>query len=242
MENDEKKYQNVINKLKGLKEVKAPANFETDLKRKINSEKFVQQEKKGFWKNILVPARLIPSLGLVAAAIVFFYVVDTNSGEMDNPFMIEPRVREDIVEVTDYAAVKQEYQKELTKQKSLKKNEPAIKHRTNENELKAHEEKKILGGEKSGEIEDRLDEKDFARDQGITEGKVTTSESTFTDVAKNPQPTAPADTDADMVTGQIITKEELNFRQVQLSPKEQKVVDDLKIQVQSLEKADKHQK
>jgi hypothetical protein len=79
MENDEKKYEDVINALKGLQEVKAPANFEADLLRRINSEKFSKEEKKSFWQNIFVPAKLIPSLGLVAAAVVIFFVVDTNS-------------------------------------------------------------------------------------------------------------------------------------------------------------------
>jgi len=37
MENDEKKYEDVIKALKGLKEINAPENFEADLKRRVNS-------------------------------------------------------------------------------------------------------------------------------------------------------------------------------------------------------------
>ena len=45
-----------------------------------------------------------------------------------------------------------------------------------------------------------------------------------------------------MVTGQAITKEELNFRQVQLTEEEQKTVNELKIHVHSVEKTNKTQK
>ncbi len=119
MENDEKKYEDVIKALKGLQEVKAPANFEADLQRRINSEKFSKEEKKSFWQNIFVPAKLIPSLGLVAAAVVIFFVVDTNSEEMDNPFLIEPRVREDVFAVTEYEELQQK-QEEVSKAKIFK--------------------------------------------------------------------------------------------------------------------------
>ena len=52
MENDEKKYEDVIKALKGLQEVKAPANFEADLQRRINSENISKEEKKSFWQNM----------------------------------------------------------------------------------------------------------------------------------------------------------------------------------------------
>ena len=44
MENDEKKYEDIIKLLTGLKKVNAPENFETDLLRRINSEKFSKKE------------------------------------------------------------------------------------------------------------------------------------------------------------------------------------------------------
>ncbi len=46
MENDGKKYEDVIKALKGLKEVKAPANFESDLKRRINQRNFLKKKRK----------------------------------------------------------------------------------------------------------------------------------------------------------------------------------------------------
>jgi hypothetical protein len=241
MENDENKYEDVIKALKSLQEVKAPANFEADLQRRINSEKYSKEEKKSFWENIFVPSRLIPSLGLVAVAVVVFFVMDTNSEEMDNPFLIEPRVREDVFAVADYKELEKK-QDELSKQKSLKKEEPAVEQRKTESQLKSSEDKIISGKEKAGEIEGLTDEKDLAKDQSIVADNLAAVESSLTVVTETPQPTVPAEVNAGMVTGQAITKEELNFRQVQLSTEEQKVVNELKNQVQSLEKANKTQK
>ena len=246
MKNDEKKYEDVIKALKGLQEVKAPENFEADLQRRINSEKFSKKEKKGFWQNIFVPAKLIPSLGLVAAAVVIFFVVETNSEEMDNPFLIEPRVREDIMVVTDYEGFEQK-QEELSKQKSSKKDEPKVEQRKNEgqinsSELKSSEDKMVRGREKSDEVKGLADEKDMARDQSIISGAYSAVESTGVVDTESPQPTVLAKTRLDSTAMQMVTKEELNFRQVQLSTEEQKVVNELKNQVQSLDKINKTQK
>ncbi len=243
MENDEKRYEDVIKALKGLQEVKAPSNFEADLQRRINHEKFSKKEKKSFWQNIFVPARLIPSLGLIAVAVVTFFVVDTNSEEMDNPFLIEPRVREDVFEVVDYDEL-QKKQEEIPKQKSLKKEEPAIENRRDENKLRVSDEKEVSGRVKSVESEGLMtDEIDLAKDQEITSGAFSAiEESTITLTTQNPQPTVPTEANTEMVTGQVITKEELNFRQVQLNEEQQKVVNELRNQVQSLEKTNKSQK
>jgi len=248
MANDEKKYEDVIKALKGLQEVKAPANFEADLQRRINSEKFSKEEKKSFWQNIFVPAKLIPSLGLVAAAVVIFFVVDTNSEEMDNPFLIEPRVREDVFAVTELEEVQQK-QEEVSKEKSLKKDEPVkkkepvLEKRRDEGGLRSSEDKMITGREKSGEVEGLLDEKDVPEDQDLNAGAYAAAESTIVDSIAAPQPTTATVTSSELVTGQAITKEELNFRQVQLTEEEQNTVNELKIQqVQSVKKANKSQK
>jgi len=248
MENDEKKYEDIIKSLKGLQQVKPPENFEADLQRRINSEKFSKKEKKSFWQNIFVPAKLIPSLGLVAAAVVIFFVVDTNSEEMDNPFLIEPRVREDVFAVTELEEVQQK-QEEVSKEKSLKKDEPVkkkepvLEKRRDESGLRSSEDKMITGREKSGDVEGLLDEKDVPDDKEIVSGAYAVAESTIVDSLMAPQPTTATVTNSELVTGQAITKEELNFRQVQLTEEEQKTVNELKIQqVQSVEKTNKSQK
>ena len=241
MENEEKKYEDVIKALKGLQKVDAPANFEADLKRKINSEKYSKEEPKGLWQNIFKPSRLIPSLGLVVTAFVIFFVVESNSENMDNPFLMEPRVREDILVVTKYEDFEKK-QEEVSKQKSSKKDEPALEKRRDESELKTSDDKMIRGGEKSGEANGFLNEKELARDQDINAKNNSVAESTITDSLAVSQPKAVSVTSSELVTEQVITKEELNFRQIQLTEEEQETVNALKNQVQSLEKTNKTQK
>ena len=241
MENDEKKYQDVIKELKGLKEVNAPANFEVDLQRKINSEKFSKQERKGFWENIFVPSRLIPSLGLVAVAVVIFFVVDTNSEEMDNPFLIEPRVREDLIAVTDYEGFERK-QEDLSKSESLRKDESTIQRKTKESDLKTSDDEKIKGREKSVETDELGAKKDIARDKDLLSDAIAPAESTATKLPESSLTAATFDTSYQEAAAQIITKEELNFRQIQLTEEEQKAVNELKNQVQSVGKVNKTQK
>ena len=249
MENDEKKYEDVLKALKGMQKVNAPENFEADLQRRINSEKYADEEKKSFWQNIFVPSKLIPSLGLVATAVVIFFVVDTNSEEMDNPFLIEPRVREDVFVVTDYDEFEAR-KEEVSKQKSLKKDEPqkqnesVLGKRRDETTLKSSDDDKPLGREKTGEAEGLLDQTDLlTEEQEITAGTFSAvEESTTALVTGSPQPTVAAENSLEVESGQIITKEELNFRQVQLNEEQQKAVDELKMQVQSSKSVEKPKK
>ena len=243
MENDEKKYQKVINTLKNLKEVKAPENFEADLRRRINSERFSNKERKGFWQNIFVPVRLIPSLGLIAAAVVIFFVMDANSEKMDNPFLIEPRVREDLIAVKDYEQLKEEHHEALKKSESLEKEKNIPQPKQNQNELKSsRDEKTTAREEENSRVDNVSSEQDLAKDKGKNEGNITLPESTLAGVSDNVRPSVSAETSEDFVDGERVKKDELNFRQIQLSPKEQKVVNELKTQVQSLEKVNKSQK
>lgn len=252
MENDEKKYEDIIKALKGLKKVNAPENFEADLKRRINSEKFPDKERKSFWENIFVPARLIPSLGLVAAAVIIFFVVDTNSEEMDNPFLIEPRVREDIIAITDSEFEGLETKKEeVPKEKSIEKDEPVLEKRRDESESKLSDDKIVTGREKSKEVQvpELSGERDYATKQNIAESfevgknEAKADSDLFTaSVSPAPVTVDSIRTESELVTGQSISKDELNFRQVQTTMEEQKVLDGMKRQMQSLEKADEHQK
>ena len=243
MKNDEKKYEKVINTLKNLKKVKAPENFEADLKRRINSEKFSKEEKKGFWQNIFVPAKLIPSIGLVVVAVVVFFVVETNSEEMENPFLIEPRVRQDIVEVKDFDDFAKK-QKELEEVKSRETNKPEIQNRKEKSKSELSVDKKISGGEKGAEVDELSDKrvKDLGRDHGLHQEGMVVSDSVLTTAPEPKLTAASIDTTFPESAEQVITKQELNFRQIQLSPKEQKVVDELKNQVQNSERPAKYQK
>ncbi len=106
---------------------------------------------------------------------------------------------------------------------------PFLRKRRDESELKSSEDKMITGREKSGEVEGLLDEKDVAEDQDLNAGAYAAAESTIVDSIAAPQPTTATVTSSELVTGQAITKEELNFRQVQLTEEEQKTVNELKI-------------
>ncbi len=99
LNDDELKYKNVINALKGLQEVKAPNNFEADLMRRINSEKF-EEKKQSFWKRIFLPSRLIPSAALAVSAVILLFVININSDESENPLLMEPKVRKDVIQTT----------------------------------------------------------------------------------------------------------------------------------------------
>ena len=229
--NDEKKYEKVIKDLKNLQQVKAPANFEADLKRRINSEKF-KTEEKSFWGKIFLPSRLIPSLGLATAAIVVFLVVNVNSEEMDNPFLIEPRLREDIVAVTDYYSIED-------KKEELKKEQPVMRRdRVDEDKMKSKDQLEtskghnLAGREEISESEAIIEQRPIITEGGVVELETSAPESTLAELTDEVEPT---ETTSEMATGLAITKQELNFRQVQLSEEEQQVVDELRTKVQSLQ-------
>ncbi len=92
--NDDLKYQDVINTLRQLQQVKAPAGFESDLMRSINSES-VQEEKK-FWQNIFIPSRLVPAAALAVTALLLIFMLNNNGIAPDNPLLTAPRERGDV--------------------------------------------------------------------------------------------------------------------------------------------------
>ena len=92
---EENVYGDVIGKLKQLKNINAPNNFEEDLFRKINSENYVfQKDRSG---NIFLRKRLIPSLAVVAVAIILIIMIKTQPARPEDPLSINPRIREDVI-------------------------------------------------------------------------------------------------------------------------------------------------
>ncbi|MCB0743139.1 MAG: hypothetical protein KDC67_04485 [Ignavibacteriae bacterium] len=91
--NDEK-YKRVINLLNDLPKVKTDANFEYNLKVRIENKNFnIREEKVGFslWK-IFIPA------GTVAAAFLVFSLYSFNSNEnFENPFKMQPQLRSEMM-------------------------------------------------------------------------------------------------------------------------------------------------
>ena len=112
LNDDELRYKNVIDALKGLKEVKAPKNFEADLMRRINSEKF-EEKRQSFWEKMFLPSRLVPSAGLAVAAVLLLFVININSDEVENPLLMEPKVREDMIEAKDVSDIPMTVQDEI---------------------------------------------------------------------------------------------------------------------------------
>jgi hypothetical protein len=123
----DKEFERVLKTLKGLQQVKAPANFEADLMRKINAGNFPDEETESWWSRLLVPKRFIPSAALAIAAVLLLFVLKPGSGESDNPFNTQPRVRKDIITSTQLSTenkVDKELQKMAEKEtrKDLKNN------------------------------------------------------------------------------------------------------------------------
>ena len=109
-------YSEIIKTLKGLQRVKAPANFEADLMRRINSGKY--EKERSFWEKFLLPSRLIPSAAIGLAAVIVFFVLNINSAPVENPLLTPPRVREDVVATKNIPVTPKETQESLKKEKA----------------------------------------------------------------------------------------------------------------------------
>jgi hypothetical protein len=92
---EENVYGDVIGKLKQLNNINAPNNFEEDLFRKINSENYVFQKDRP--SNFFLRKRLIPSLAVVAVAIILVIMIKTQPTRPEDPLSINPRIREDVI-------------------------------------------------------------------------------------------------------------------------------------------------
>ena len=123
--NEEEQYREVINTLKSLQQVKAPAYFEADLMRRINSE--TNTVKESFWRRLFIPSRFVPSAALAVTTIIILFVLNINPGDTDNPLLSEPRVRQDIIASNNLQDV------ELNKENLNKEKVSTTRKRTEEN-------------------------------------------------------------------------------------------------------------
>jgi hypothetical protein len=214
MIDDEKKYDDLIKTLKDLQQVKASPNFEADLKRRLNEEKYAKKEKRTI-KRFFVPSRLVPSFGLAAAAIVIFLIVNTNSEEADNPFLMEPKVREDMILVSDTD------EKDIPQSNMNKKSEVSDKDVVAEKKEKGMRREKFNEEKSSGE--------------GLIAGR---DESALTETTMiGEMESEPTDEiSAPRATGLAIEKSGLNFRQINPTQKEQEEIQKLKKKVEILKK------
>ncbi len=222
MIDDEKKYDDLIKTLKGLQQVKAPPNFEADLKRRLNAEKYAKEEKRTI-KRFFAPSRLVPSFGLAAAVIVMFLMVSTNSEEADNPFLMEPKIREDIILISD------------TDELNIPKSSLSKESEIIDGDIVA--DKKDKGMRRENFLEEK------SSDENLIAGRNELAVSETTMISE--MESAPTeDISADeftrpVATGLAIEKSGLNFRQVNPTQKEQEEILELKKKVQILKKSEK---
>ena len=216
MIDDEKKYDDLIKMLKGLQQVKAPPNFEADLKRRLYAEKYAKKEKRTI-KRFFAPSRLVPSFGLAAAVIVMFFMVSTNSEETDNPFLMEPKIREDIILISD------------TDDLNIPKSNLSKENEVIEGDVVA--DKKDKGMRRENFLEEK------SSDENLIAGReFSAPESTLTNETED----IPADEfTRPVATGLAIEKSGLNFRHVNPTQKEQEEILELKKKVQILRKSKK---
>lgn len=211
MTNENKKYDELIGTLKNLQKVKAHPNFEADLKRRLNSEKFDEpvKQRRRFW----VSSRLVPTFGLAVAAIVVIFLIDLNSGEADNPFLIEPRVRKDIIVVTN-EGVNDIPEKKLTE----KEKKPEVE---------------LFSDRTDSDEKQEMRSKEKTDKSLLSESGVTSPESTS---INEEETTAEDEVSTELATGIAIRKSGLNFRQIKQTKLEKEQILKLKKKVQMRDK------
>lgn len=94
MKNDETNFDEVIKTLRGLKQVEAPAYFEADLMRKINSDRFAANKKSFFFFNMLAsPIKFLPAAALSFAAVLIVLVLAYSPEKKETtPFSAQPKI------------------------------------------------------------------------------------------------------------------------------------------------------
>lgn len=210
-ENDENKYKNIVDDLKNLKKIDAPIGFEQKLLNKINSSDI--QEKRSIWSKLSV--RLIPAFAVAATAVILFVVIENSANEYQDPFMIEPEERKDLISFTtdDIQLIESQPPAEIDKPQILSQEKSSVRFRKKEApapELLSNESQ-IAGRTENIETED---EDSVAPDSPVL------SASAKDEVVGSEGLMAPA--------ASTQMQQNLNFRQVQLSKEEQQEIIELK--------------
>jgi hypothetical protein len=88
---EEKKFEKLINDLNNLRKVEAPDNFEFKLQTKLQNlsdEEYLPTKR---------PNKLIPAFALASIVVLLFIIYRPFADEYEDPFQIQPQVREDII-------------------------------------------------------------------------------------------------------------------------------------------------
>lgn len=92
MNAEDQKYNDLIKDLRGLKKISTPPNFESDLLREINSEKF-ETKKESFWKKLFLPKFLIPSTAGAAAVTILLVFMTVGKKDQIKEQLVSPYLK-----------------------------------------------------------------------------------------------------------------------------------------------------
>jgi hypothetical protein len=92
---EDNNYQKITKLLKDLPKINASANFETELTRKINLGE--QKKIRESWFNRIFSPQFVPTAALAATAVIIFLLLSSDSIEAEDPFRIDPPLREETI-------------------------------------------------------------------------------------------------------------------------------------------------
>ncbi|MCH8171348.1 MAG: hypothetical protein IIB07_09540 [Bacteroidetes bacterium] len=94
--NDDSKYDEVKKVLQNLKKIEVPLNFEQKLFDRISQNEF--ENELSFIDKLFLPSRLIPASSLAVAIVLIFFLTNIFVPSTDeNPLLVSPRVRTDVI-------------------------------------------------------------------------------------------------------------------------------------------------
>lgn len=207
-EDDDKKYKKLVDDLKSLKKIEAPVGFENKLWKKINSRETA--EERSVWRNLTI--RLVPAAAVLAVAVLLFVVIENNAYEYQDPFLIEPAQRTDLIEFS-------------TQEQNLIESDKLPETKSVQPEKPREEKPSVVFRKKEAPAPEAL---------SLENQIAGRSETIVEDDSLSPETTAVTASEVDVVAGQdenlpsAEMKQGLNFRQVQLSEQEKQEVNELK--------------
>ncbi len=215
MIDEEKKYDKLIGDLKKLPKVNASENFEAEVLRKINSSD--RNKKESFWGKIFVPENLVPAAVAIVSAIIIFFIVDINSTAIEDPLNLQPRLREDIIVVEEFNEKDKIPLRES--KRNIGESEPLKKEETRQIPKTIFIEDELILSEENSEI----------NDDAMTENSNAESLNIRQNLPLGKAVNKIAKTEA----VQELKKDNFNFMQIKLSPKEKQEVEQLKQRIQT---------
>ena len=228
MNEEEKTYKKLLDDLKNLPKIAVPKNFETELLRKINSSE--PEKKESFWDKLFSPGKLAPAAIAIASAAIIFFVVDINSEEMEDPLNIAPRLREDLVMIESIEEIPVA---PLKKSERIKQEPKAINKELIETNEVERQNQPTAG------FEERSDKKTNDIEQSLADELVSDESDRDSFKSEEPRSLGGSAAPSPVTTSTSeLSKDNLNFRQRNLSTEEKKEVQQLKMKVQT-EKSEK---